>query len=143
MDLSFTLRFRPPNPPLSRRKLESPIIHPLKRFLPTFHRPDIKPNAKPFPMSSRTHQSTVVTAKLNKPIDGVSEELNLIASQNLDHAPARRRVRSAFVQVQQELDHPLFKVCFLDLITIVVPVLISWIYMDSDRCYLFWVFIGG
>jgi hypothetical protein len=45
--------------------------------------------------------------------------------------------------VQQELDHPLFKVCFLDLITIVVPVLISWIYMDSDRCYLFWVFIGG
>ncbi|KAL9389518.1 hypothetical protein Peur_018123 [Populus x canadensis] len=109
MDLSFTLRFRPPNPPLSRRKLESPIIHPLKRFLPTFHRPDINPNAKPFPMSSRTHQSTVVTAKLNKPIDGVSEELNLIASQNLDHAPARRRVRSAFVQVQQELDHPLFK----------------------------------
>ncbi|KAJ6891133.1 caffeoylshikimate esterase [Populus alba x Populus x berolinensis] len=109
MDLSFTLRFRPPNPPLSRRKLESPIIHPLKGFLPTFHRPDINPNAKPFPMSSRTHQSTVVTAKLNKPIDGVSEELNLIASQNLDHAPARRRVRSAFAQVQQELDHPLFK----------------------------------
>ncbi|KAJ6312558.1 hypothetical protein OIU77_014140 [Salix suchowensis] len=109
MDLSFTLRFRPPYPSLSRRKLDSPIIHPLKRFLPTFYRLETNPNAKPFPMSSRTRHSTVVTAKLNKPIDDVSEELNLIASQNLDHAPARRRVRSAFIQVQQQLDHPLFK----------------------------------
>lgn len=43
-------------------------------------------------------------------IEGVSEALNEIASQNLDHAPARRRVRSAFANVQQQLDHILFKV---------------------------------
>ncbi|XP_010551260.1 PREDICTED: caffeoylshikimate esterase-like [Tarenaya hassleriana] len=43
------------------------------------------------------------------PIDGVSNELNLIASENLDQAPARRRVRSAFFDVQQRLDHCLFK----------------------------------
>lgn len=54
-----------------------------------------------------------MTAKLKKPMDDVSEELNLIASQNLDYAPARRRVRSAFIKVQQELDHPLFKVCLV------------------------------
>lgn len=47
---------------------------------------------------------------LNKTrIEGVSEELNSIASQNLDFAPARRRVRSAFLPVQQQLDHLLFK----------------------------------
>ncbi|XP_010559228.1 PREDICTED: caffeoylshikimate esterase-like [Tarenaya hassleriana] len=42
------------------------------------------------------------------PIEGVSDELNLIASQSLDQALARRRVRSAFVDVQQRLDHCLF-----------------------------------
>lgn len=35
--------------------------------------------------------------------------MNAIASQNLDHAPARRRVRLAFTQVQEQLDHVLFK----------------------------------
>ncbi|KAL7001140.1 acylglycerol lipase [Sarracenia purpurea var. burkii] len=42
-------------------------------------------------------------------IEGVSDEMNAIASQNLDLAPARRRVRSAFTEVQQKLDHCLFK----------------------------------
>ncbi|XP_022871817.1 caffeoylshikimate esterase-like isoform X2 [Olea europaea var. sylvestris] len=42
-------------------------------------------------------------------IEGVSDELNSIVSQNLDHAPARRRVRSAFTNIQQQLDHILFK----------------------------------
>ncbi|XP_038705486.1 caffeoylshikimate esterase isoform X2 [Tripterygium wilfordii] len=41
-------------------------------------------------------------------IEGVSDELNSIASLNLDHAAARRRVRSAFFELQQQLDHPLF-----------------------------------
>lgn len=51
-----------------------------------------------------------ITVALNKPrIEGVSDELNTIASQNLDFAPARRRVRSAFLSVQQQLDHLLFK----------------------------------
>lgn len=35
--------------------------------------------------------------------------MNAIASQNLDFAPARRRVRSAFKDAQQQLDHCLFK----------------------------------
>ncbi|CAN7041451.1 hypothetical protein BRARA_B02163 [Brassica rapa] len=50
----------------------------------------------------------IVSAK-RSPIEGVSEELNLIASEELDQAPARRRVRSAFVDLQLQLDHCLFK----------------------------------
>ncbi|VFQ66581.1 unnamed protein product [Cuscuta campestris] len=63
----------------------------------------------PFTLRSR-RRSSEVTMALNKTrIEGVSEELNSIASQNLDFAPARRRVRSAFLPVQQQLDHLLFK----------------------------------
>lgn len=51
-----------------------------------------------------------MAAQKRAKIDGVSDELNSIASQNLDHAPARRRVRSAFANVQLQLDHILFKV---------------------------------
>lgn len=54
----------------------------------------------------------MVTAKKRPPIEGVSEELNSIANQNLDFAYTRRQVRSAFVEVQQLLDHCLFKVGF-------------------------------
>lgn len=35
-------------------------------------------------------------------IQGVSDEMNKIASQNLDFAPSRRRVRFAFAEVQQQ-----------------------------------------
>ncbi|EXC18486.1 hypothetical protein L484_018667 [Morus notabilis] len=55
-------------------------------------------------------------AKKRSPIEGVNEELNKIASQNLDFAPARKRVRSAFADVQQQLDHFLFKLGFSVLI---------------------------
>ncbi|GMI74875.1 hypothetical protein like AT1G77420 [Hibiscus trionum] len=48
-------------------------------------------------------------AAMKKTIEGVTEELNSIASQNLDYAAARRRVRSAFIPVHQQLDHFLFK----------------------------------
>lgn len=44
-----------------------------------------------------------------KLIEDVSEELNKIAQENMDFAPARRQVREAFTQVQQNLDHCLFK----------------------------------
>lgn len=44
-----------------------------------------------------------------KKIEGAGDELNAIASQNMDFAPARRRVREAFIDVQQSLDHFLFK----------------------------------
>ncbi|CAJ2648429.1 unnamed protein product [Trifolium pratense] len=50
-----------------------------------------------------------VTAKRKPPIEGVSEELNNIACYNLDFAYSRRRVRSAFIEVHQQLDHCLFK----------------------------------
>jgi len=36
--------------------------------------------------------------------------LNAIARRNLDFAYTRRRVRDAFTEVQQQLDHCLFKV---------------------------------
>lgn len=111
MDLSFTRGFCSPTPTLSMRKLNSPITHPLKQHLPIITRPKMNPQSTTFlKSSSRTYHLTV-TARLKKPIEGVSEKLNLIASQNLDHASARRRVRSAFIEVQQQLDHPLFKVC--------------------------------
>lgn len=42
-------------------------------------------------------------------IEGVSDELNAFAMENLDSAPARRRVRDAFADAQRNLDHFLFK----------------------------------
>lgn len=64
-------------------------------------------NLNPKPKYPR---ESVIVMVHNKPkIEGVSDELNSIASQNLDHAPARRRVRSAFTNIQQQLDHILFK----------------------------------
>ncbi|KAF8407809.1 hypothetical protein HHK36_006945 [Tetracentron sinense] len=55
----------------------------------------------------KTYQNIV--AKKKSAIEGVSEEMNLIASQNKDFAPSRRLIRSAFVDTQQQLDHVLFK----------------------------------
>lgn len=65
-----------------------------------------------FSVPRRRNHLIVAAAKTKRrpPIEGVSEELNLIADQSLDFAPARRRVRSAFVDLQQQLDHCLFKV---------------------------------
>ncbi|XP_057810654.1 caffeoylshikimate esterase [Salvia miltiorrhiza] len=63
----------------------------------------------PTPFFHRRTLPVIVAAQKKPKIDGVSDELNSIASQNLDHAPARRRVRSAFANVQQHLDHILFK----------------------------------
>lgn len=62
-----------------------------------------------FPVS-RTRKAVIFMAQNKTRIEGVSFELNKIASQNLDYAPARRTVRSAFANVQQQLDHVLFKV---------------------------------
>eukprot|EP00262_Sarcandra_glabra_P021118 TRINITY_DN8734_c0_g1_i1.p1 TRINITY_DN8734_c0_g1~~TRINITY_DN8734_c0_g1_i1.p1 ORF type:complete len:412 (+),score=54.96 TRINITY_DN8734_c0_g1_i1:168-1403(+) len=53
------------------------------------------------------HHQTIVAKKMA--IEGVSEDLNAVASQNMDLAPARRRVREAFVNLQEQLDHFLFK----------------------------------
>ncbi|XP_020593298.1 caffeoylshikimate esterase isoform X2 [Phalaenopsis equestris] len=53
--------------------------------------------------------AAVRIAASRRAIDGVSEELNSVASQNLDTAAVRRRVRAAFHEVQERLDHFLFK----------------------------------
>ncbi|KAL0372626.1 UNVERIFIED_CONTAM: Caffeoylshikimate esterase [Sesamum calycinum] len=92
MDLALTATFRPEYPQF-RRNLYRPIS--LRRHLsskPTSPRPTV-----------------IVMAQKKPKIEGVSDELNSIASQNLDHAAARRRVRSAFANVQLQLDHILFK----------------------------------
>lgn len=42
-------------------------------------------------------------------MEGLDEEKYTISQMNLDQAPARRRVREAFIPIQQNLDHCLFK----------------------------------
>lgn len=89
--------------PLSPSRFPNPMD--LALASSTFHYPRLfRRNIPP-----KLLRQTVILAAQKK-IDGVSDELNSIASQNLDHAPARRRVRSAFANVQQHLDHILFKV---------------------------------
>ncbi|KAL6295064.1 hypothetical protein ACE6H2_003206 [Prunus campanulata] len=96
MDLSRALRYQPLKLPLFPPQFQNPInhLHPKPTFL--------------VPRGTRL----MVTAKKRPPIEGVSEELNWIANQNLDFAYTRRQVRSAFVEVQQQLDHCLFKFGF-------------------------------
>ncbi|KAH0991104.1 hypothetical protein GBA52_002587 [Prunus armeniaca] len=93
MDLSRALRYQPLKLPFFPPQFQNPInhLHPKPTFL--------------VPRGTRL----MVTAKKRPPIEGVSEELNSIANQNLDFAYTRRQVRSAFVEVQQQLDHCLFK----------------------------------
>lgn len=102
MDLILTSTFRPFLPPefsFIHRKINQPII--------------LQHNLKFKPLISK---NKVITMAIKKPkIEGVSEALNEIASQNLDHAPARRRVRSAFIATQQQLDHILFKMAPADI----------------------------
>ncbi|XP_059316954.1 caffeoylshikimate esterase-like isoform X1 [Lycium ferocissimum] len=106
MDLTLTSTFLPslqPENSLVHRKINQPII--LKH----------KWNWKTQVSTSETKCRTI-TMVLKKPrIEGISEALNEIATQNLDHAPARRRVRSAFVTAQQQLDHILFKMAPADI----------------------------
>ncbi|XP_051146286.1 caffeoylshikimate esterase [Andrographis paniculata] len=92
MDLSRSSTFRPNSPPaspLARRNLFRPFL--------------LRREPIPFTFSRR------IFAQKKPKIEGLSDELNSIASQNLDHAPARRRVRSAFSNIQLQLDHILFK----------------------------------
>ncbi|GMP83319.1 hypothetical protein CsSME_00037276 [Camellia sinensis var. sinensis] len=82
--LTSSTLFRSPELSLLRRKSETPTIV-------------LRPTR------------LTISAKKRTVIEGVSDEMNAIASQNLDFAPARRRVRSAFKDAQQQLDHCLFK----------------------------------
>ncbi|XP_019426779.1 PREDICTED: caffeoylshikimate esterase-like [Lupinus angustifolius] len=71
------------------------------------------------PKFNKQHSShvKVIAAKKKTNLEDVSIELNDIASQNLDFAPSRRRVRSAFTHVHQQLDHYLFKTAPAGIIT--------------------------
>ncbi|PKI60451.1 caffeoylshikimate esterase-like [Punica granatum] len=103
MDSSLTRALRPPEPALLRRGstfLVGDARSPLLRRL------SLRPTPHPPACATRL---VVSASKKKPPIEGVSDELNAIASLNLDHAPARRRVRDAFKQVQLQLDHCLFK----------------------------------
>ncbi|XP_050374430.1 caffeoylshikimate esterase-like [Argentina anserina] len=80
----FHLRYRS----LIKQKVPSSLFYPKLQFKTRFR---------------------VTARKWSSPMEGLSQEMNTIASQNLDHAPARRRVRSAFIDVHKQLDHCLFK----------------------------------
>lgn len=103
------LGFRPSDLSFFSRKFASPINHRENVRLPFTPLRKMNPEQ---PMRWGSGCCLVVAAK-RPPIDGVPAELNKIASQKLDSAPARRRVRSAFIEIQQQLDHCLFKVWFV------------------------------
>lgn len=107
MEVALALRFRPMELPLFPLKSQTPINFFPNHQLSIISHPQITPK-----FSAPSTKRLVITAQKRSTIEGVNEELNLIASQNLDFAPARRRVRNAFAEMQQQLDHCLFKVCF-------------------------------
>ncbi|XP_024026107.1 caffeoylshikimate esterase [Morus notabilis] len=101
---SLKFRLRPTELSLSSPKYQTQLTYNPNLQIPIKARPKL-----PTHFSASTTKHLKIMAKKRSPIEGVSEELNKIASQNLDFAPARRRVRSAFADVQQRLDHFLFK----------------------------------
>ncbi|XP_065013594.1 caffeoylshikimate esterase-like isoform X3 [Musa acuminata AAA Group] len=60
--------------------------------------------------TGRPLRRAAVVAVAKKAIEGVGDELNAVAAENMDFAPARRRVRYAFADVHRRLDHFLFKI---------------------------------
>lgn len=133
MELALASTFRPLSPPVYTHFSRIP-------YTPSFLRRQLSPK----PTLSR--QTVIVTAQKKPKIDGLSDELNSIASQNLDHAPARRRVRSAFANVQQQLDHILFKVLFRKfscsgVYSFRLPAICFWIFM-SLSCVFLWCVDG-
>ncbi|KAL3731465.1 hypothetical protein ACJRO7_028357 [Eucalyptus globulus] len=116
MDPALTLGFRSPELSLFRLRSDSPpppLGDPRRALSRRAVRARLNlssaspPPPPPPPPSPRTRLT--VAAKKKPPIDGLSDEMNAIASQRLDFAPARRRVRAAFAEVQRQLDHCLFK----------------------------------
>ncbi|KAK6921737.1 Serine aminopeptidase, S33 [Dillenia turbinata] len=88
------------------QRQQEPYHHSIRN--PTHHQFDPNPSLVSN-LRARRRIHLTVSAKKKAVIEGVSEELNKIAGLNLDFAPARRRVRSAFADAQQQLDHCLFK----------------------------------
>ncbi|XP_021763565.1 caffeoylshikimate esterase-like [Chenopodium quinoa] len=54
--------------------------------------------------------SAMVTSPLSSKFNGISDDLKKILDANMDQAPARRRARDAFKDVQFSIDHCLFKI---------------------------------
>lgn len=135
MEFSRTLRFRSPQLHPLNRKLVFPVNLPRNHRIPAISLP-IRTTTK------LQNRSLTVTAKMNSRIEGLSEELNSIASLNLDHAAARRRVRSAFSELQQQLDHPLFMVGFIwELLRLIC---LPWFdFFSSQRWLIFYFFLGS
>lgn len=98
MELSVPFRFR-------SRNLLSPSTH-IPITYPSKHQPPFLTKFVNKPKISKL----TVRAQRRAPIEGLSDELNAIARCNLDFAYTRRRVRAAFADMQQQLDHCLFKV---------------------------------
>ncbi|KAG4403305.1 hypothetical protein GLYMA_01G080600v4 [Glycine max] len=97
MELSVPFRFR-------SRNLLSPSTH-IPITYPSKHQPPFLTKFVNKPKISKL----TVRAQRRAPIEGLSDELNAIARCNLDFAYTRRRVRAAFADMQQQLDHCLFK----------------------------------
>ncbi|XP_065870423.1 caffeoylshikimate esterase isoform X1 [Euphorbia lathyris] len=101
MNFALQSKFHSPSFCLNHQNFDSSSKHQLKQHFP------IKFPSK-FSLKS-ANLAVLDMVKKKKQIEGASEELNSIASQNLDHAESRRRVRSAFIEAHNQLDHPLFK----------------------------------
>ncbi|KAL5763546.1 hypothetical protein ACOSP7_019810 [Xanthoceras sorbifolium] len=101
MDLTSTLRFRSPELRFFTGKSNSPLNNSLKHQAPIL----IRPKKTVSVTTTRTRTHLTVKAK----VEGISDKFKWIELQNLDFAPARRQVRSAFAEEQSQLDHCLFK----------------------------------
>lgn len=55
--------------------------------------------------------AAITTKEQQVVVNYMSEELQTIFLSNLDEAPARRRAREAFKDIQLAIDHCLFRVC--------------------------------
>lgn len=60
-----------------------------------------------FPRKRRKRREPMAPAAK---LEGVDKELQRILDANMDEAPARRRAREAFKEIQLGIDHLLFKV---------------------------------
>nr|DAD31796.1 TPA_asm: hypothetical protein HUJ06_010647 [Nelumbo nucifera] len=104
MELSLTFQYQPPKLPQFRRSSHYLIGDTRICQVSNFSR---RASRNLTVLTPKT--CGAIVAKKKSTIESLSEEMNSIASQNMDFAPARRRVRSAFMDVQQKLDHILFK----------------------------------
>ncbi|KAI4381455.1 hypothetical protein MLD38_007525 [Melastoma candidum] len=108
MDPSMTVRLRRPGTlPILREG--QPLNGRLRRLPPPSFRGRSAPRRTTVGELKLPRTNLTLPFRRRPPIDGLSDDLNAIASWNLDHAPARRLVRDAFKDLQLQLDHCLFK----------------------------------